>query len=171
MKKTIVLFLSMVICAHQMMAQKETKKFSVGFGIEAGSPVGSYQNAYTFGAGLTVRFSYHVGPGFVCLTSGLIGLAPKKVVDQPTKAAIQIPVRVGYKYIIHNHFFMMGEFGYVNTKSYYASGGKLQSVSGSSFVVAPSIGVQWNSFEISLRYDINFKDQGGIIGPRIGFNF
>src|SRR5580658_538859 len=117
MKKTIILFLLMMVCARQMFAQSETKTFSVGFGLEAGLPVGSYGNAYNFDAGLTIRFSYHVGPGFICLTTGAIGLVPKKVEGQKEMATLEIPVRLGYKYIIHHHFFVMGEVGYESTKS------------------------------------------------------
>jgi hypothetical protein len=171
MKKTIFLFLMMVICTRQLMAQKETKNFSVGFGLEAGLPVGSYEKAYEFDAGLTVRFSYHLGPGFICLTTGVIGLVPKKVEGQVEKASLQIPVRAGYKYIIQHHFFVLGEVGYETTKSYYGSNGQLQSVSAGSLLVAPSMGFQWNAFEISLRYDYIPNDQGGTIGARIGFNF
>jgi len=171
MKKTVILFSLLAICALKTMAQKETKVFSVGFGLEAGLPVGSYGNIYKFDAGLTIRFSYHVGPGFICLTGGLIVLYPKKVVGQTEKAGLQIPIRFGYKYIVHHHFFVMGELGYASTKTYYGYQGTLQSVMDGSFIVAPSIGVQWNAFEISLRYEINLKDQGGIFGPRIGFNF
>jgi hypothetical protein len=84
---------------------------------------------------------------------------------------LQIPVRVGYKYIIHHHFFVMGEVGYVDIKTYYGSQGKVLSLDRNSLVAAPSVGVQFNAFEISLRYEMNFKDQAAMIGPRIGFNF
>jgi hypothetical protein len=171
MKRTIILSLLLLICASQLMAQKETKNFSVGFGLESGLPVGSYSNIYQFDAGITIRFSYHAGPGFICLTSGVIGLDPKKVVGQKEKPGLEIPVRFGYKYIIHNHFFMLGELGYASIRSYYGSDGQLLSVSEGSFIAAASIGFQWNAFEISLRYDANFKDKGGLFGPRIGFNF
>jgi hypothetical protein len=171
MKKAIVLSLLLIICAFQMMAQKETKNFSVGFGLETGLPVGSYSSIYQFDAGITIRFSYHVGPGFVCLTSGVLALDPKKVVGQKEKPGLEIPVRFGYKYIIHHHFFVLGELGFASTRSYYGSDGKLLSTSEGSFIAAASVGFQWNAFEISLRYDANFKDQGGLLGPRIGFNF
>jgi hypothetical protein len=171
MRKTSVIILMIAFCASKAVAQKETKSFSVGFGLEAGVPVGNYSNLYNFDAGLTVRFSFHAGPGFVTLTTGALGFVPKDIVGEPKKAGLQIPVRVGYKYIIHHHFFVMGEVGYVSTKTYYGAEGQLQSLNSGSFIAAPSIGVQFNAFEISFRYDRNFKDQAGSIGPRIGFNF
>jgi hypothetical protein len=171
MKKTTVIFLVIACCALKAAAQKETKNFSVGLGIEAGAPTGNYSSIYTSYMGLTIRFSYHAGPGFVTLTTGALGFPPKKVAGEPSKLGLQLPVLAGYKYIIQHHFFMMGELGFASTKTYYGSQGKLLSVSQGSFIAAPSVGVQFNVFEISLRYEMDFKDQGGIIGPRIGFNF
>jgi hypothetical protein len=171
MRKTTVIILMIAFCAGKAVAQKETRRFSVGFGLEAGVPVGNYSNLYNFDAGLTVRVSWHAGPGFVTLTSGALVFLPKDITGQPKKAGLQIPVRAGYKYIIHHHFFVMGEVGYVSIKTYYGSHGNLESLNSGSFIAAPSIGVQFNAIEISIRYDRNFKDQAGSIGPRIGFNF
>jgi hypothetical protein len=171
MKKTTIIFFMIAFCSMKALAQKETKKFSVGFGIEAGLPTGPTSDLYSFAVGLTVRFSYHVGPGFVTLTSGGIGYDPKTVVGQPKKVGLQIPVRAGYKYIVH-HFFAMGEVGYSDFKSYYGVNGELVSTNTGSFIAAPSVGVQFNAFEASLRYGIDFRSGGGgLFGVRIGFNF
>src|SRR5579859_1900978 len=164
MRKTTAIILMIALCATKTMAQKETKHFSAGFGLEAGVPVGNYSDLYSFDMGLTVRLSLHAGPGFVTLTSGALAFLPKDMAGEPKKAGLQIPVRFGYKYIIHHHFFVMGEAGYVSTKTYYGNRGKLLSVNSSSFIAAPSIGVQFNAIEISIRYDRNFKDQAGSIG-------
>ncbi len=171
MKKTTVIFMMIAFCAIKTMAQKETKKFSVGFGIEAGVPTGPASDLYNFAVGVTIRFSYHVGPGFVTLTSGGIGYDPKTVVGQKKKVGLQIPVRAGYKYIVH-HFFAMGEIGYSEFKSYFGENGALVSTNSGSFIAAPSIGVQFNAFEAGIRYGIDFRSGGGgLFGVRIGFNF
>jgi hypothetical protein len=171
MKNCLVVISLIVLCVANATAQKQTKKFSVGFGIEGGVPSGSYSTAYTSDIGLTVRFSFLAGPGYVTLTTGAIGLLPKKIVGISEKAGLQLPVRAGYKYIIQHHFFLMGELGYASTKVYYGSQGKLQSVSQGSFLVSPAIGVQFNAFEIALRYESHSGDGGALFGPRIGFNF
>ncbi len=172
MKKTIILFSLISFCAITAMAQKETKNFSVGLGIEAGVPTGNISNAYTFAAGLTIRFSYHVGPGFVTLTTGGVGFAPKKVAGVSEKVGLQIPVKAGYKYIIQHHFFVMGELGYADFNTYYGSGGSVHNISTGSGLFAPAIGVQANAFEISLRYEVFTKSNfGGLAAVRIGFNF
>ena len=171
MKRTAIIFLMIAFCAIKVLAQKETKKFSVGFGIEAGLPTGPTSDLYSFAVGMTIRFSYHVGPGFVTLTTGGIGYDPKTVVGQKKKYGLQIPVRAGYKYIVH-HFFAMGEVGYSDFKSYYGQYGALVSTTQGSFIAAPSVGVQFNAFEASLRYGINLSNGGGgLLGIRIGFNF
>src|SRR4029077_1589825 len=116
MKKASVIFLIIACCAIKAEAQKETKKFSVGFGIEAGLPTGATSDLYSFAVGLSIRFSYHVGPGFVTLTTGAMGYDPKAVVEgQKKKVGLQIPVLAGYKFIVH-HFFTMGEIGYSDFK-------------------------------------------------------
>ena len=171
MKKTVIIFSAIVLCAIHANAQKETKKFSVGVGIETGLPTGATSDLYSFAVGFTVRFSYHAGPGFVTLTSGGIGYDPKTVANQKKKVGLQIPVRAGYKYIVH-HFFAMGEIGYSQFKSYYGLNGELVSNSVTSFIAAPSIGVNFNAFEAGLRYDIDTRSGGGgLLGIRIGFNF
>lgn len=171
MRKTAIFYSLMLLCAIPTIAQKETKKFSVGFGLQAGLPTGSTAIAYNYAVGLTIRFSYHVGPGFVTLTAGGIGYGPKKIIGEPEKIGLQIPLLAGYKYIIQHHFFVMGEIGYSDFKSYYGKYGSIQSIGTSSFIAVPSIGVQVNAFEVSLRYAINPSENGGVIGFRIGFNF
>jgi hypothetical protein len=173
MKLSIMLAAIFMLCISNIMAQKETKQFSVGLGIEAGAPTGALSDLYSLAAGLTIRFSYHAGPGFVTLTTGAIGYDPKTiVVGQTKKAGLEIPVRAGYKYIVHHHFFVMGEAGYAEFKSYYGQEGELVSTSTGSFIAAPSVGVQFNAFEISVRDELIFKGgSGGVIGVRLGLNF
>jgi hypothetical protein len=170
MKKTIII-LVIALSAMHVSAQNESKKHSFGFGIEAGSPQGSFANIYNFDAGLTLRYSIHTGPGFITLTTGAVAFAPKTVVGISEKAGLQIPFRAGYKYIIQHHFFVLGEIGYVSNTTYFSSQGKVVSTSAGSFLAAPSAGVQFNAFELSLRYE-SYSGQGsGNVGLRLGFNF
>lgn len=172
-KKIFVITISLIaICITKAVAQKETKQRSVGFGIEAGVPTGNTSNLYSIAAGLTIRYSYHVGPGFATLTTGLLGYAPKTNVDVPKQAAIQIPVRAGYKYIIQHHYFIMGELGYSYFKYYYNNNGDVASANRNAMTFAPSAGFQFNAFEIGVRYGVNLTNSdGGLFAVRIGFNF
>jgi hypothetical protein len=173
MKLSIMLAAIFTLCISNIMAQKETKPFSVGLGVEAGAPQGAFSDLYNLAAGLTIRFSFHAGPGFITLTTGAVGYDPKTiVVGQKKKVGLEIPVRAGYKYIINHHFFVMGEAGYAEFKSYFGQEGQLVSTSTGSFIAGPSVGVQFNAFEISLRDELNFRSGGGsVIGLRLGFNF
>ncbi len=171
MKKTILSCLLALLCLMQANAQKETKKFSVGFGFEPGVPTGQLSDLYNFSMGVTLRFSYHVGPGFVTFTTGGVGFAPKKVIGQPEKVGLEIPFRFGYKYIVQHHLFFMGEVGYASLKTYYGKDGSVNSLNNGSFIAAPTIGYQANVFEIGLRYGMNFNANGGVVALRIGFNF
>jgi hypothetical protein len=173
-KKTFIILISFItLCSGKTIAQKETKKGSFGFGIELGEPMGNLSNAYSATAGLTLRYSLHVGPGFATLTTGLIGFAPKTGRGTPKQLGIQVPVRAGYKYIIQHHFFIMGELGYSYFKYYYqGSDGKVASGTRTALTFAPSAGLQFNAFEIGLRYGLNLtNNDGGILALRIGFNF
>ena len=167
----MTVFLVAVICLSTAKAQKETKKFSAGFGIEAGVPTGTAADVYTAAIGLTVRLSWKAGPGFVTLTSGAIGYAPKTVAGVKPKAGLQIPVRVGYKYIIQHHLFLMGEVGYSDFNTYYGEKGAIVSNNFGSMLVSPSFGYQAGAFEIGLRYSGNLSNGGNVAGLRIGFNF
>lgn len=167
----MIFFLVASFCVMAAHGQSETKKFSVGFGFEAGIPGGNLGTLYTSAIGLTVRLSWLAGPGFVTLTSGAIAYPPKKIPDVPAKAGLQIPVRVGYKYIIQHHLFLMGEVGYSDFNTYFGAKGAIVSRSSGAVLVAPSIGFQAKAFEIGLRYDIFSNSNGSVVSARLGFNF
>jgi hypothetical protein len=171
MKKKMLFFLLASFCVFAANAQKETKNFSVGLGLEVGSPGGNLGDIYNTAIGLTVRFSLKAGPGFAALTTGVIGYTPKTIPGVASKAGLQIPVRVGYKYIIQHHFFVMGETGYSDFNTYFGSKGNIVTRSSGALLIAPSIGFQANAFEIGLRYDIFSNSTGSVFGVRVGFNF
>jgi hypothetical protein len=178
MKKAMITLVTAVLVLGSLTnasAQKMTKKWSVGFGLEAGLPMGDMKTAYSFAGGLTLRFSYHLGPGFATLTTGSLGWFPKSLAGgEDLKAGIQIPVKAGYKFIYKDHFFAMAELGYNSFKFYgLDSNGDLTSQNSSGFVFAPCIGVQLKSLELGLRYE-RFSVTGGngsFLGIRLGFNF
>src|SRR5882724_1427416 len=127
MKKTAIACLLALICFMNAEAQKETKKFSIGLGLEAGKPVGQIADAYNLALGLSLRLSFHAGPGFATFTSGLIGYAPKTLAGQSAKVGLEIPFRAGYKYIVQHHLFFMGELGYSSLNTYYGKNGSVSS--------------------------------------------
>ncbi|MES1217207.1 MAG: outer membrane beta-barrel protein [Bacteroidota bacterium] len=155
-------------------AQKESKKFSVGFGFEAGLPLGNAKDAYHFTTGGNIRFSYHVGPGFVTLTTGATAWLPKSDAGDDTKASLVIPVKAGYKYIVHKPFFVMGELGYSSFKVYYKDGnGDLANSTSGGFTYAPAVGLNFDAFEIAIKYEATSLSGGTVsnLALRLGFNF
>lgn len=154
-------------------AQKDKKPFSVGFGFEAGKPLSNASASYKSVIGITIRFAYHTGPGFLTLTTGGAAWLPKSGLGKSTKASLQIPVKAGYKYVFHKPFFVMGELGYSSFKVYYSSNGSVASNSAGGFTYAPTVGVNFQSFEAGIKYEATSISGGNFsnIGLRLGFNF
>jgi hypothetical protein len=167
------LFCLLLCGSFSASAQKDSAKFSVGFGLEAGVPTGVAKTAYNFTGGLTLRFSYHAGPGFLTLTTGAEGYVPKKGQGKSTKASLQIPVKAGYKYIFSKPFFVMAELGYSSFRVYYDNNGSVASTSSGGFTYAPTIGVNFNAFEAGIKYEATSVSGGTIsnLSIRLGFNF
>jgi hypothetical protein len=170
-----ILFCSALLLAGLSSgAQKLSKKASFGFGLEGGAPLGDAKNSYNFTGGLTLRFSYKAGPGFATFTTGAVVFGPKSISGGHAKAGLQIPFKAGYKYIIGGHFFVMGELGYSVFRYYYEDGNhNLVSTSTGGFTYAPTVGVQFGSFEVGIKYE-GIAISGGTlsdVGLRLGFNF
>ncbi len=168
----VVLFCLLSSVASIVHAQSETKTFSVGFGLQGGIP--SSSTGYHFDGGLTVRLSYHAGPGFVTLSSGAVAWIPKSFEGSTTKASLQIPVLAGYKYVFAKPFFVMGEIGFSSFRVYYKDdNGDLAHSTFSGFTYAPTVGVTFHAFEAGIRYESTSLNGGSAsnIGLRIAFNF
>jgi hypothetical protein len=168
-KLTFLLLISMGTLA--VRAQKETRKWSFGIGLEGGIPTGPLTDLYSVATGGTVRLSYHAGPGFATLTSGLIGYIPKTLGSLDARAGMQIPVRAGYKYILQHHLFVMGEVGYAEFVTYYGVNGDVAHKTEGEMIFAPSVGYQVKKLEAGLRLDAFSNHGGAVVGIRVGLNF
>jgi hypothetical protein len=170
----LIMIVAFFVCSGSAMAQKPGKFFSIGFGFEAGKPLNSAASVYDFTGGLTVRISLHAGPGFATITGGGIVFVPWEISEQNLKAAVQIPIKGGYKYIFLRHFFVMGELGY-SLFRYYTEGtnNNLVTTRTGGFTYAPSVGVQLGIIELGLRYETIQLNTGDLsyLGLRLGFNF
>jgi len=170
----LALFCLLLSASITANAQKETKKFSAGFGFEAGLPSGTANTSYHFTAGIGVRFSYHAGPGFITLSSGVFAYVPKTDQGKSTKASLQIPVKAGYKYVFYKPFFVMAEVGYSSFRVYYEGvNNAIAYNAASGFTYAPAIGVNFNAFELGIKYEATSVTGGALstVGLRLGFNF
>lgn len=186
MKKLFtIIFAGCLLFSVKTFAQKETKKWSIGILSESGLPLGDAKNIYQITSGLSLRFSYHMGPGFVTLSGGAVAYIPKNLFSPSSlfdtagttdfKIGLQIPVKVGYKFIFKHHFFVMAEIGSSSFRVYYNDGnGSVQSTKLSGgFTFAGSAGFQFSSYEIGFKYETVQVTGGSIsnIGLRTGFNF
>jgi len=174
MKKLLFLVAAFAMVTVTVHAQKLSKKFSFGFGFDGGVTSGAINNVYGGAGGLTLRAAYHIGPGFVTLTSGGLVYIPKSVASGTTPSAgLQIPVKAGYKFIFLKHLYAMGELGYSSFKIYTAASGTVTSYSSSGFTYAPGIGVQFGAFDLGFRYESTAVTGGSynLLAGRIGFNF
>jgi hypothetical protein len=160
-------------------AQKyNTKFFSGGLGIEAGLPSGSAETMMTGAFGLDAHFGFRAGPGFITLIGGIVGYSGPgydKGVD-PSKdfnGAI-IPVRVGYKYFIVRHLYVMADIGLQrHFLTHNDANGTRVNDMGTGLTYCPSIGVQFGVFEIAFKYEVNQVAGGNIndAAIRLGFDF
>lgn len=176
MKNFMTLLLLISLCvAGNVHAQKLSKKFSFGFGLEGGPTTGVLNNTYGGIGGFTLRGSYHIGPGFATLTAGGFAMFPKTIAGASLDYGTLFPVKAGYKYIFLKHLFVMGEIGYssITTSIYSPFLGRNISASTSGFTFAPAAGVQFGAMELGLRYESTMVTGGNysFIAGRLGFNF
>lgn len=149
------------------------KKFKVGLGVEGALPVGVMGDAYSVGAGLSLRFLYKITPQFgATFTTGGIAFIPKDLnnLNSDSKATLNIPVKLGGRYKFTDKFYGIMEAGVTHSIIYYEdANGNLAHLTGNSFTYAPGIGVLLGGFDASLRYE--GYENAGFIGLRLGFFF
>ena len=180
MKKTIVaisLFATTFFClTAQAQKQKEGKKMSGGFGIEVGLPVApkDFKELFSSEIGISGRFAYKAGPGWITLTPGASFAIPKTEADI-VSVGLHSFIKAGYKYSVIKNLFVMGEAGY-GSYTIYTDGGTGDVVKGPTeggICFAPTIGGNFGIFEIGLKYEYTKvkETSSSIVGLRFGLNF
>ncbi len=161
----------LILFAGSTYAQKASKKFRIGLGVEGALPSTGLSAMYNFGAGATTRFAYSLDDKMaITLTTGAIAFLPKSIAkDADLKAQINIPIKAGFRYMITPKFYGIAETGVTIAKSYASVAGQTISATGSTFTYAPGIGVLLGGFDASLRYE--GYTGAGFLGLRLGFNF
>ncbi len=168
---TAVLMMAFLIGTVSAQEKKGPKKVRIGLGLEAALPTGNFGKAYTVGGGLTLRAAVAVNEKMaVTGTSGIMAFVPKDISGVDLKAQLNIPIKAGFRYMLTEKVYGLGEAGTTIAKVYYPdSSGNLQSVSSSSFTYAANIGTYLGAFDASLRYE--GYTGSGFVGLRLGFNF
>ncbi len=154
------------------------KKFKINLGVEAALPMGDLKDAYSFGAGLTLRFLYKITPQVgVTFTTGAIGFAPKDLnnLGANSKILLNIPFKGGVRFMATPNFYVMGELGMTSSMMYFTTppNDDIQHITTNCFTYAPSIGVILGGLDASLRYESFSKDayKGSFLSLRLGFFF
>ena len=149
---------------------KSYKKVRIGLGLEAGLPMGA-MDYYKYAGGATLRVAVALNEkSAVTATSGAIAFIPEPIPNVDMKASINIPIKAGYKYMLTDRIYGLGEAGTTISKTYaVAPNGQMISASGSSFTYAAGIGAHALRLDTSLRYE--GYSNGGFLGLRVGFNF
>lgn len=178
----LVIIVTSSLFVSNLYAQKSGKLISFGFGIEGGPIVdNNFKNSFSSEAGLSFRLSVKAGPGFVTFTPGGMVVIPKSVEGETVKVGTHVPLKLGYKYIIADKFFVMAEGGY-SLYTFYTADDNTQSTDDitkehdGGFTYAPSVGLNLGAFELGLRYETTILKKSSDVKPallalRIGFNF
>lgn len=171
-KFTLVFVMLFALTATKMFAQD--KGLSVGLGVEGALPIGSFGNAYNVGAGATLRLAYALDEtSAITATTGAMAFIPKSFTGVSTKAALNIPIKAGYRHMLGGSFYGLGEAGFTISRVYAptpsGSTATVSSVSSTSFTYSVGVGTKLGAFDPSIRYE--GYSSAGFIALRLGFNF
>ena len=178
MKKQLLIlsalcFLLALTTQAQDSAKITGKRFKVGLGLDVAMPVGSLNQAYSIGGGLSLRFLYKITPTFgATFTTGFDVLPPKNIhnINSGSKATLNIPFKIGGRFMFGDKFYGIMEVGTTHTISFFKGvGNNISHVSGNSFTYAPGVGLLLGGFDVSLRYE--GYGSAAIMGLRLGFFF
>lgn len=155
----------------QESTAKPYKKVRIGLGLEGGLPMGTLKTAYKYAGGATFRVAVALNEKMaVTATTGAIAFIPEMIPNVDLKASINIPIKAGYKYMLSNKVYALGEAGTTMFKTYgVASNGQVVSSSSNGFTYSAGIGAHALRLDTSLRYE--GYSNGGFLGLRLGFNF
>jgi hypothetical protein len=171
-KFTLALVVLLSLASTKMFAQE--KGLSFGLGLEGGLPIGSFANGYNFGGGATVRLAYNLDEtSAITATTGAIAFIPKDITGVDMKAQLNIPIKLGYKYMLGDVLYGLGETGFTIARVYMptiaGTSGTLTSVSSTEFTYSVGVGAKLGAFDPSIRYE--GYSGAGFLGLRLGFNF
>ncbi|MGX5820922.1 outer membrane beta-barrel protein [Chitinophaga lutea] len=155
----IALLLLGTIAGHAQL-----KRFSIGPYVEAGFPTGDFANTNKTGWGVGLNADIKLVAGFgVTGSVGYMQFAGEtfQVIDYATVSAV--PVRVGLKYKLISILYVKLEAG---TATFTGD------LEGTSFLMAPGVGVRLLGLDFQAKYENWFRDGGrGFFGLKASYNF
>lgn len=177
MKKTGICLLMtfLAFCGSKAQAQylDEDQTWVVGLGLDGGVVNGDYKSVYNWGLGINLRVGYQAGPGFVTFSTGGIILPPNNQAPSSVKLSVLAPLKLGYKAVIADNFFVSAEAGYALLRTVVDDAYGLGTATEGGFVYSPGLGVQFGKVELGLHYQATTIKGASLNMPmaRLGINF
>jgi hypothetical protein len=163
MKKVLLATMLFVGIAVSGFAQKGSN-FSIG--LEAGLPIGSTSDFYSFVIGGSLKYEAPIATGTnFTVSAGYSSFQGKTVAPFGKIAAVGfIPVKAGIK-----HFFADAFYGEAQLGAAFST----QSGGGTAFAYSPGIGYKFSDvLDLGVRYEAWSKNgTTSQIGARLGFSF
>lgn len=162
MKKVLLATLLFVGVAATSFAQ-DAAKFSIG--VEAGVPIGSTSNAYSFVIGGSLKYDLPIAESTAfTISAGYSSFQGKTIAGFKIPAASFVPVKAGIKQYFSESFYGEAQVGAALST---------QSGGGTAFAYSPGIGYKFSdAVDLGVRYEAWSKN-GTVsqIGVRLGFSF
>jgi len=168
-KFTFGLVVAMALMAGVASAQSKDQKFGFGIGLEGALPTSA---GYDYGGGATARIAVPItDAGAITGTTGVMAFIPKSISGLDTKAQLNIPIKAGYRHMLSDNFYALGEAGFTIARVYSptvsGSSAAVTSVSSTNFTYSVGVGYKLGFLNPSLRYE--GYSSSGFIGLRLGF--
>jgi len=150
----------------------------LSIGVDAGIPVGSFNNGYNFNLGGSVQAEIPVVKQlFVTVNAGYDNIFSKTINSYSGPNIQLIPVKAGLKFFPIQNFYIQGEAG----AAFVANKSDLGASKSTLFAYAPQVGVQFpvspKSFiDAGIRFESNSPlvtngDNLNFIGLRLAYGF
>jgi hypothetical protein len=179
-----LLFLTILVCAKTSVAKDAYVRDLFSIGVELGNPAGRFTDEQDFCYGGSLRYESPLSDHFAfSITAGYLSFAGKSTTVSKTVVVkgpdtYLMPGQIGAKYYFFDQqvgFYLMANGGVHGYKAYETD--SLGGISGShpqiAFSYAPEMGLQYEHFDISVRYQfVNIPDHYiSYVGFRAAFVF
>ncbi|RPD42040.1 outer membrane beta-barrel protein [Chitinophaga barathri] len=165
MKNKSSLLIAFLLLVCSVATQAQLKRFSIGPYVEAGFPVGDFQDTHNtgWGAGLNADIKLVAGFG-VTGSVGYMHFGGATVNNFTFNKRAAIPVRIGLKYKLVSILYVKLESGSANFVD--------SDITGAAFIVAPGVGIRVLGLDVAAKYEAWFREGTmGFFGLKAGYNF
>jgi len=156
--------------AQKKDAKKDAAGTTLSVGVEAGLPIGDFNDSHKFGIGGSVKAAFPIiEKGAITANAGYMTFSGKTISGFKVESYGAIPVKAGFRYTLVDALNVEPQVGYTFGS---ATGAKASDVSG--FTWAVNAGYLINKMiDVAVRYEsISTKGQStSFLGLRVGYTF